>query len=285
MANSPTKVEPAQVDALLEKINTQLENGTFDRNDNELLKHIVESLADSRGMVRLELTLALGKIGMVATPFLTASLVNHPNPVVRRSCGKALAQIGDASSIPFLVRTLLKDQDTVTKSSAAGALAKMGVQAVPALLQVIAGDHPGTAKGHASWALSLIEAEAIEHLYNAINSPSADVRCAVIGAFANLVSNEEDCQIINLFISSLTDPAANVRVEAAAALGKIGYQPSIPNLINLLNDSDDEVVKAAILALGKIGDHTALEPLKKLADERETVSKIAVLAISQLNKM
>ncbi len=283
MVSYSTKTDPAQVDNLLEQINNQLENGTFDHNNKELLQEIVESLADSRGMVRLELTLALGKIGAVATPFLTTSLVNHPNSIVRRSCGKALAQIGDASSVPFLIETLLNDKDTVTKSSAAGALAKMGAQAVPALLEVIAGNHPGTVKGHASWALSLIGAEAIEPLYDAINSPSADVRCAVIGAIANIVSEDADPQTINLFVSSLADPVANVRVEATAGLGKIEYQPSVPNLINLLNDSDDEVVKAAILALGKIGDSKALEPLKKLADERKAVSKIVALAISQLS--
>ena len=87
-------------------------------------------------------------------PFLLEAIANHPNPVVRRSCGKGLAKIGDPQEVPVLVRTLLYDEDTVARSSAARALAKMGPQAAEALLKVLAGEYPEAAKGHAAWAIS-----------------------------------------------------------------------------------------------------------------------------------
>ncbi len=275
---------PEARDSLLAQIDAQLATGTFDSSDSQLLQRLVAALADERGMVRFGFVEAFGKIGKPMVPFLLAGL-KHPNPVVRRSAGKGLAKIGDPQAIPSLIQTLLYDADTVARSSAAGALAKMGPEAVRALLDVLAGDYPETAKGHASWAIAFIGPSARDSLYGAIDSDSADVRTAVVGAIANIVQAETDERALKILLAALTDSSEQVRAEAATALGSVGHRPAVTQLINLLTDDSSEVRKAAALALGKIGDVAAIVPLQaKIGTSVQSESQVFAVAIAQIER-
>ena len=85
--------DPIETEQLLEQINEQLAQETFDLKDTVLLQKMVEALADRRGIIRLGFVEAFGKIGKPVTPFLSEALANHPNPVVRRSAGKGLVPL------------------------------------------------------------------------------------------------------------------------------------------------------------------------------------------------
>ena len=278
----------AETDAILAAVNEKLGLNSFNPDDQELLKQLIESMGDSRGMVRLSFAEALGKVGKPATPLLMAAVANHPNPVVRRASAKTLTLIADPIAVPTLVNALLNDEDTVVKTSAVGGLAKIGEAAVPALLQILAStEYPESAKGHAVWALGFIGAEAKEHLYQEINSDSADVRAAVVGAIAKIAEEGTEEGAFQILVNALTDSSLMVRCEAASALGSLAYQPAIPNLVELLYHPDWETRKAAALALMKIGDRTALEPLQAaLTQEQEaSVQAVIKLAISQIERL
>ncbi|NER28681.1 MAG: HEAT repeat domain-containing protein, partial [Symploca sp. SIO1C4] len=124
--DDPILQSQAQTDALLQTVNEQIDTLTFDPNDQQLLERMVESLGDTRGMVRLSIAETLGQIGEPATPFLTQKLANHPNPVVRRACAKTLTLIADPTAVPVLLNSFLNDEDTVVRGSAVGALARTG---------------------------------------------------------------------------------------------------------------------------------------------------------------
>lgn len=285
--DNPSLLSQTETDALLQTVNEQIALGSFDTNDQQLLQNMVESLGDSRGMVRLGFAEALGEIGQPATPFLLEALANHPNPVVRRAAAKTLTIIADPKAIPTLVEALLNDEDTVVKGSSVGALARTGEAAVPVLLEILASpENPESTKGHAAWALAFIGTEAKEQLYAAIASESAEVRAAVVGAIAKVAEEDREERAFNLIVNSLSDPAVNVRSEAAAALGNLTYQAAIPNLIELLDHSEGESRKAAALALMKIGEPTTLEPLQAglTKESEEGVTKAIELAISQIER-
>jgi bilin biosynthesis protein len=277
----------AKTDAILAAVNEQLGLNSFNPDDHELLKQMIESMGDSRGMIRLSFAEALGKVGKPATPLLMEAVANHPNPVVRRASAKTLTLIADPIAVPTLVNALLNDEDTVVKTSAVGGLAKIGEAAVPALLQILASnEYPESAKGHAVWALGFIGAEAKEHLYREINSDSADVRAAVVGAIAKIAEEGTEEGAFQILVNALTDSSLMVRCEAASALGSLAYQPAIPNLVELLHHPDWETRKAAALALMKIGDRTALEPLQAALtkEEKAGVQAVIELAISQIER-
>lgn len=283
--NNRLELDTQATDALLETIEEQIAQNTFDCGDREILQRMVESLGDSRGMVRLGFAEALGKIGKPATPFLIEALKHHSNPVVRRASAKTLTLIADPSALPTLIHALLNDEDTVVKGSSVGALARMGETAVPALLEILASpEHPESTKGHAAWALAFIGTEAKEYVYEAINSDSAEIRAAVVGAIAKIAQENPEEKAFNLLVNSLSDRDENVRCEAASALGQMTYREAIPNLIELLQHSEKESRKAAALALMKIGDRAALDPLQtRLTQESEaTVKQVIQLAVNRL---
>ncbi|NER49392.1 MAG: HEAT repeat domain-containing protein [Symploca sp. SIO1A3] len=273
------------MEQLLAQINEQLAQGTFDATNSQLLQRMTEGLADGRGMIRLGLVEAFGEIGKPAAPFLLAALAHHPNPVVRRSAAKGLAKIDEPQAIPTLIDAMLKDEDTVVKGSAAGALSRRGAAAVPALLSVISGDYPKTAKGQAIWAVGLIGAEAIEQLYEAFQSEQVEVRTAVVGAIANIASSSDhpDEGLEQVLVSALEDEAVEVRLEATTALSQFPPQFALPKLLPLLDDPNPELIRTAVLSLGKLGDTEALPHLQgKLADERVGIPQVTKIAISQI---
>ncbi|MEG4963875.1 MULTISPECIES: hypothetical protein [unclassified Microcoleus] len=54
---------------MLQTMREQIALATFNPNDSELLKKMVECMGDSQGMVRLSLAETLGSIGKLATFF------------------------------------------------------------------------------------------------------------------------------------------------------------------------------------------------------------------------
>ncbi|MEM7725060.1 MAG: HEAT repeat domain-containing protein [Cyanobacteria bacterium P01_A01_bin.45] len=281
-----------ETDALLQAVNEQITLHTFDTENYKTIKQMVESLGDKRGMVRLGFAEALGEIGEPATPFLIEALANHSNVVVRRAAGKTLTLIGDPDAVPHLVHALLHDQDTVVKGSCVGALARTGEPAVTALLEVLGSpETPESTKGHAAWALSFIGSEAKEYLYPAIDSELPEIRCAVVGAIyniaqENMAASTPDEKAFTILMNALSDSSEMVRSESASTIGKLKYKPAIPKLIELLQHQQEETRKAAALALMKISDRAAIEPLKAALERESTtpVQSIIKLAISQLDK-
>lgn len=296
MTEMPTVIDPAVSDSLLETIRETITLDRFDPNNHALLQQMVECLGDSRGMVRLAFAEALGEIGEPATPFLLTALADHPNVVVRRAAAKTLTIIADPTAIPHLVQALLHDEDTVVKGSSVGALARMGETAVPVLLNILAApDLPESTKGHAAWALAFIGTEAKELLYREMATASVDVRYALVGAIAKVAQdNPQDQQAIAILMQALRDDDANVRYEAAAALGNLTYQPAIPLLSELLHHADEETRKSATLCLMKIGVggttapamQAALTPLEAALpiEKAAAVQTVIKLAIAQITK-
>lgn len=284
--NDPVQQIQTENDALLQRVDEQITLDTLDTEDQPLLERLVEGLGDPRGMVRLRFAETLGEIGEAATPFLVRALANHANVVVRRAAAKTLTIIADPAAIQTLIHSFINDEDTVVRSSSAGALARTGEAAVPALLDILASTkYAEDTKGHAAWALAFIGSEAADYLYEALNAASLDVRCAVVGALGHVAQEQSDEKSCNLLVAALTDPEALIRTEAAAALGQVNYLPAVPHLILAIRDPDLDVRKAVINSLGKIGERSALEPLQALLnDEQEVVRVLTKLAIAQIER-
>ena len=285
---SQQPLNPEETDALYEAVRTQITGKTFSTDDPTTLQKMIESLGDTRGITRLHFAEAIGAIGTPATPFLIEAVTHHPNAVVRRAAAKTLTLIADPTAVPTLVNSLLNDSDTVVRSSVIGALAKTGEASVPALLEILASpEYPEDSKGLATWALAFIGQDAQAHIMAAIDSPSAEVRTAVIGTLGAIVQETRDEDAIALLMLALDDPDSSARSEATTALSNIQYQPALPKLIDLLQTHPDpETRKAASLALMKIGHQSAIVPLETALEKESEQSIIPVirLAIGQLRK-
>ncbi len=288
--NQPTlQLSHSEADELIAKVNRQIAQGTFDNQDQQLIKQMVECLGDTRGLTRLAYAEALGRVGKSAVKLLIEALLHHSNVVVRRAAAKTLALIEDPQAVSPLIQALLNDEDTVVQSSSVGALANIGEPSVTPLLEILAStDATESHKGHTAWALAFIGVKAKDKLYAAYDSDSPEVRAAVVGAIAKIVEEENvnETQAFNLLLESLQDPAPNVRSEAAAVLGNLRYQPAIPVLTELLNHPEGETRKSAALSLMKISDRRSVKPLQAaLAQETDAgIKKAITLAISMLDR-
>ncbi len=291
MANTSTDLDEATqqaaTDALVQRVNEQIDLLSFDDSDQDTLRQLVESFSDKRGMMRLRIAETLGQIGEPATPVLVDALANHPNEVVRRACAKTLTLIADPTAIPTLVNSFLNDSDTVVQGSSVGALARTGRPAAPELLKILEDPgHPETIKGHAAWALAFMGSEAKDLLLQALNAESEAVRAAVVGAIAKVAQEEGSPDNFDILINALGDQAEIVRCEAAAVLGNLAHQPAISSLLPLLDHPSTETRKSAVLAIMKIGQADTIEALKTAMSKEtdDSLAPIFNLAISQLQK-
>lgn len=277
-----------QVDRNVAAITKKLKNSTFDPAvDGQLLAKLVENFSDSRGLTRMAIAEALAEVGQPASPYLIPAIGKHPNAVVRRAAAKTMTLIADRAAIPTLIHALLNDEDTVVHGSAAGALARMGEEAVPELLNILADPHtPQNTIGHVAWALAFIGAEASEPIYEAVDSDSPEVRAAVIGAISNIAEHHPEHRAFILLLNALQDPSQNVRSEAASGLAKIKYVDAIPYLLDLLQSSEAEDRKAAALSLMKLEAKEAIQPLEEqlAAESDAALRKVLELAMSQIGR-
>lgn len=302
-------IEPSATDSLLSDVKDILSAGSS--LSQQTLEAMVIHLADARGMARLGLVEAFGKIGSPAIPALLTGLSSCPNPVVRRSCGKALAKIGDAAATGPLLTALVHDEDTVTRSSAAGALARMGSVAVPRLLELISNPDVGmTAKGYAAWAIAFMQGDASVMLFEKLRHPSRDVRIAVVSALGAVAigdalpamgsTSDDDWgdddvekagmrnRAIEAIRIALGDESPEVRAEAATALANAGCREEVGRIADMLADEDPELRRCAALALMKLGDPSAVEQLREREmddSEVESVRSVAKLAANSLERL
>jgi bilin biosynthesis protein len=286
--SAEAEIAQATTDTLLITVNAQVQSGCFDSSNADVLQQLVEILGDGRGTTRLRCATILGEIGSPATPVLITALLHHANVVVRRAAAKTLTLIADTTAIPALIQALSEDEDTVVQGSAVGAMARMGTAAVPVLLDILSSpDRTESAKGHAAWALAFIGSEAKADLYREITSELPAVRSAVVGAIAKVAQeNPAETQAFQLLVQALTDPAENVRYEAASALGNLAYKPAIPNLIELLHHPEWETRKAGALALMKVAAPETIPALQAaLSQEPEAAGQSVIkLAIAQIQR-
>jgi bilin biosynthesis protein len=286
-STSSALVSTAANDALLQTVTESMAEDRFEpetEGGQSLMVRLVnEGLGDERGVVRLRFAETLREIGEAATPHLTQALRAHPNPVVRRAAAKTLTLIADPQAVPDLLHAFLHDEDTVVHGSAAGALARTGEAAVPALLQVLADTSlPETTKGHAAWALSFIGAEAADLLYTALaETQEESARCALIAAIGQVARERGDQPALEILQQALQDERPALRAEAAASLGELAIAPE--PLYPLLQDSDLDVRKATVSALGKLGTPETTAHLQPLLNEAESALRVlAKLAIAQI---
>lgn len=271
-------IEPSSTDQLLES----LQNMPLPPSD-VVIDNMVRHLGDSRGLARLGLVDMFGRIGSPAVPSLLAYLQHSPNPVIRRSCGKALAKIGDSAATPILLDTLVHDEDTVTRSSAAGALAKMGAAALLPLLDLLADPNVGmTPKGHAAWALAFMQddKEVATMLLEQLRNDNVDVRIAVVNALGTVAlgdalpsmagnsvddwDDDDDDDNPQLSDSSLHDDDAEESEVSADVKSKAVKAISV-----MLGDNDPQVRAEAATALANASCIEAAPKIAKMLNDSD----------------
>ncbi len=209
---------------------------------------LVANLKSPTTRTRQEAVRRLGESRRHEAVAPVSELTRDPEPRVRLEVVRALAALRDVSGVPALV-TALQDGDPSVRD-----------EAISAIVEIYA---ERTRSGPVSRFLELFSDEF----------PRASVP-----PFTAV-----DPSVFRGLSGALADEKANVRADAAFAIGILGGGSSVPDLVRALQDPEAQVRAAAATALGKSAtavEGRALVPL--LADENANVRNRAVQSIGML---
>ncbi len=175
--------------------------------------------------------------------------LRNKDPKIQYDAAEALGEIGDIQAIEPLVTALTQNELSGVRWKAAEALSKIGVPAVDALI-------------------------------GALRHSDDDVRWKAAIALGEI----GDQRAINPLISLLCDEDRFVKSRAAYALGLIG-EPAVESLIFALREGDGNLRWGAAIALGKIRDPRAIDPLiRALADKYQNVRAESAMSLAAIGK-
>lgn len=227
----------------------------------EVLPTVALALCDKSDHVVQEAAGALwrwGKASAPALPGLMAAL-SHPSPEVRRRIAAALGNLGaDARGAALQLSQVLHDADEYVQLRSAESLLRIG-----------SGRN-----------------EALAALVKNLSSRRSDVRSDAVTILGTI--RPATMPVVSELSKRLSqDPVAEVRSDAAAALGSIGLSArvSVPYLINALKDGDSRVREQAARTLGLLApvSNTAVGALMAaISDSEPEVRYEAVWGLGEI---
>jgi HEAT repeat protein len=185
---------------------------------------------------------------------------------VRRA--RAAQLLGDLElrqAVPALCG-LLTDRDHEVRVVAVRALGRIGAPA--AAWRLIAGldQHDPVPSQLAAHTLAQLGVEAEVTLSAALDHPQARVRAVCLDALGLLGTTGSVDRIARLLRE---DDNLDVRIAAAAALGRLGSRPALDPLVGALHRGPGVLRAAAARALGELGTAAAVPALTELLTDDE----------------
>lgn len=249
----------------------------------EFTDNYIRELTSIRWRDRAEAAFVLGLIGdPKAVPHLIARMQDQDEDEtnVKMACAQALGMIKDPKAIPSLIQAL-EDVNQWSSVKVAEMLVHFGERAVPELLKALQNDTNTNQRIWGAQILGAIESTAaVPLLIQRLRDRDANVRIATVEALGRMKSPLAVHSIIDLL---LRDPVAEVRSQAATALGNIADEAALTPLINALNDPEYWTRVRAVEALERLGaDHTPHLTKLLMFDPRQEVRRRAAQALERL---
>ncbi|MBX3279998.1 MAG: HEAT repeat domain-containing protein [Acidobacteria bacterium] len=224
-------------------------------------------LKDPREAVRERAALALGRIGdRRATRALIEAMNTDASLRVRKTAAFALGESDDAQAIPALLNLL--DQEAVPLGVGAGIVEALGKL----------GSLPSVEEGIRAQIGDRILRRALPPAPEKLDPDDQLFVSLTISALSRLRAAES----VPFLARYLQSPHAAIRADAANALFRLRrpIAAAAPDLIVAATDADADVRANAARALGASGDTKALDPLVKLLGDPDP--RVAVNAVRGL---
>jgi HEAT repeat protein len=190
------------------------------------------------------------------------ALLNHDEPAIRRFAIEALGGIPDPR-VPDHLILALKDTNADVRETAAESLRKTGAPAVEALIKTLRENDINTRVIAIRILGDIKDTRSIEPLIDVLEFKSrnpvpeeAQLRYEAAKALGKM----KTISAIQPLIVTLGDTDPHVRESAAESLREIGV-PSVQYLIESLEDENINIRVGAVMLLGDLRDTRAIEPL------------------------
>jgi len=244
--------------------------------DPRAVRPLMESTVDRSSVVRRAAVDALAKLGQdqwtiwvkgdeedfsrladcgdpdLVEPFILA--LRDPCGNVRCAAAGALGKLHDVRSLAPLI-SALRDDCANVRCAAAEALRKLrDVRSVAPLIQGL-GDSESSVRCACAEALGeLRDARAVEPLIDHLGRRDRAGDGTFIAVVLKALAHLRDVRARPLLVHFLLDYRSDVCAEAAIALGELGDRSAVPPLVQMLGRRDAALRRAAADALAKLGE-------------------------------
>ncbi|MBV6395136.1 MAG: hypothetical protein HFACDABA_00707 [Anaerolineales bacterium] len=253
--------------------------------DPQAVPALIELLGDKEPTVRQAAALAVGTFKDPRCLIrLSDVLLEDPQLEVRQAAAQGLAQSRLAQSVPYLLDAMDDSFWWYGREGAAkpllDAILSFGAEAVLPLCEYLRHTE-GNVRRQAAILLGQIgDVRAIEPLGMALYDVHIEVGEAAAQALAGY--GESALEVFEEATRAVESP---IRLHALTGLSRIQGDRALALIANLIHDSDRQVQRRAIQALGATGNPNALPILEPIAADRgdRELSMLAREAMSQLS--
>ena len=216
--------------------------------------------------------------------------ISDADPKVRLAAVRLLWEFEAIDLIPNFLRLLESDPEVDVRAAAATALGQYiylaEIDEIPKarqftlddrLLQVIAGEDAAQVRRHALESISFSSRAEIPPLIEtAFSSGDKDWIASALIAMGRSMDRrwEEDV------LSMLDNKIPSLRAEGARAAGELEISEALASLVDLVEDTDEDVCMAAIWSLSQIGGEKARRTLNNLLLKSEEKDEVDYLEIA-----
>jgi HEAT repeat protein len=230
-------------------------------------------LLDIAGAFRASLVTPLGAVAMARPSQLEGRVLAILNP---QACRRAMSRsaaigMGIGATLLLLPLAMLSPWAAV---AAPDAPLPASAMAAPAAVAPVAEAPADTLKGKKT------RDEAAQALVQALDTEDEEERRSIVGTLGALGS-EVAVEALTRVVAE--DPSADIRRQAAWALGEIEDDGAVMALLVAMQDEDVEVRRMAVWALGELEDEAAIPALVvALEDEDGEIRRHAVWALGEI---
>lgn len=247
---------------------------------------------DHSGEVLVACIEALSKINDLSViDDITKHINNGKYANVRAAAAKALGELGELCKVlvgditPYVkvLTQRLKDDSEQVVINASFALGEFKTpEAIPDLLEII--DSPSeevktavitAVRSLAFWLSDIDSKNRLTYaLMSLVKDPSSAIRAIVVETLGYL----ENSEAVEALLEALSDESEQVKENAAAALGNFNTPAVIAALIDLLNSENVVIRWNAITALNRLGDKSCLGPISRMLQDSDESIRLAAQA-------
>ncbi len=250
---------------------------------SSILEYVIILLGDSKPIIRKAAIETLRIIGdPKAVEPLIHIILNDQELDIRRAGIRALREIKDGKIItPFI--NILNNGDTLTKLEVITALGMMnGPQTINPLIKMLKDLDPRIRENAAEILGKMGNPIAIEPLQELIlceNSLSS-----VIYSATNAINKIGNQKSVQFFIKLLKDSNTNIKKRCVEALGEFKDLSAVRPLIGELSNTDTEIIFKVVQALGELRDKKGVEPLiVTLKHDNPDIQEEVIFALAKID--
>jgi HEAT repeat protein len=213
--------------------------------------------------------------------------LNDDNPQIRVSAIRILLEFDSSDLIPLLLEWCTKDADAAIRATTATALGRFvylgELDKLPAstlraienkLLQIVTGDDQELVRRRALESIGFSSRDEVPSLIQKATNRQDDAWLAsALLAMGRSIDQRWNEQVRE----NIHHPAPLVRLEATRACGELEITDTVPALINLLDEVDDQIRLAAAWSLSQIGGQGVRKALEMLLESTEDEGELDFL--------